>query len=79
LIVIFIGCAANLGLPAFRAAFLLQCLFYSFVLLSMVLPVHRYCKLLGIPLFFCTLNAAALVSILQVLRGQRFTTWETVR
>jgi glycosyltransferase involved in cell wall biosynthesis len=79
LIVIFIGCAANLGLPAFRAAFLLQFLFYSFVLLSMVLPVHRYCKLLGIPLFFCTLNAAALVSILQVLRGQRFTTWETVR
>ena len=79
LMVIFLGSATNLNLLVFRTAFVLQVLFYLFVLISMVFPLHRHSRMLGIPLFFCTLNAAALVSMLQVLRGRRFTTWETVR
>ncbi len=34
---------------------------------------------LGIPLFFCTLNAAALVSMLEICRGRKYVTWQTVR
>ena len=79
LIVLFAGCAANLGRTPFRVAFALQALFYLFVLASLVFPLHRRWKMLGVPLFFCTLNAAFLVSMIEVFRGRKFTTWETVR
>src|SRR4051794_10105123 len=79
LILIFAGSAANLHLPLFRFGFILQVLFYAFVLLSLVVPVHRRWKLLGLPLFFCTLNMAALISMFETFRGNKFTTWETVR
>jgi cellulose synthase/poly-beta-1,6-N-acetylglucosamine synthase-like glycosyltransferase len=76
---LLVGTAANVRVPAFRLLFVLQVLFYAVGLLSLVFPVHRRWKVLGIPLFFCTLNAAAFVSMLEVWRGQKFTTWETVR
>ena len=76
---VFAGSAANLHLPAFRMIFLLQLLFYGFGLLTLFIPLHRRWKVLAIPLYFCTLNAAAFVSMVQVCRGNRFTTWETVR
>jgi cellulose synthase/poly-beta-1,6-N-acetylglucosamine synthase-like glycosyltransferase len=79
LLPLFVGSAANLHVPAFRLLFLLQFLFYGFVLASLLVPFHRRWKILGIPLFFCTLNAAAFMSMLQVWRGHKFTTWETVR
>ena len=79
LIVLFAGCAANLHRMPFRLAFALQALFYLFVVASLVFPLHRRWKILGVPLFFCTLNAAFLVSMLEVFRGRKFTTWETVR
>lgn len=79
LILIFAGCAANITREPFRLAFALQILFYLFVLASLVVPLHRRWKILGLPLFFCTLNAAALLSMLQVFRGRKFTVWETVR
>ncbi|MCC6293332.1 MAG: glycosyltransferase family 2 protein [Bryobacterales bacterium] len=53
--------------------------FYGMSLLSLKLPLHRASKLLGLPLFFCTLNAAALVGMIEVIRGQKYTVWETVR
>jgi len=79
LIIIFAGSAANLHNPIFRLLFLLQVLFYAFVLLSVVMPLHQRWKVLGIPLFFCTLNAAAFIGMIEVCRGHKFTTWETVR
>jgi len=79
LILLLTGSAANLQLAVFRIAFALQLLFYCFVLLSLAIPLHRRWRILGVPLFFCTLNAAALVSMFKMLRGHRFTTWETVR
>jgi len=79
LLVLLAGSAANINVPVFRLLFWLQILFYAVGLLSLLFPVHRRWKVLGIPLFFCTLNAAAFVSMLQVWRGHKFTTWETVR
>ena len=79
LILIFLGSAANLQQLPFQIAFGLQVLFYGFVLFSLAVPLHRRWSILGVPLFFCTLNAAALVSMVKMLRGYRFTTWETVR
>jgi cellulose synthase/poly-beta-1,6-N-acetylglucosamine synthase-like glycosyltransferase len=57
----------------------LQIAFYGFALLTLLVPLHRIWKPLGIPLYFCTLNAAALRSILEVVRGRKYVVWETVR
>ena len=61
---------------AFLAA---QVGFYLIALLSVVLPFHRRWKPLGIPLYFCTLNAAAFCSLIEVLRRRKYVVWETVR
>jgi len=62
-----------------QSALVLQCVFYSAALLAVVVPLHRPWKVLGIPLYFCTLNAAALVSVFELLRGRKYVVWETVR
>jgi len=64
---------------AFRALFCLQALFYLSALLAAWLPMSRWWKPLTVPLYFCTLNAAALMSVIEVLRGRRHVVWETVR
>jgi hypothetical protein len=79
LIVLF---AANLALidsPFYKYTLAAQLFFYAAALLNMLLPLHRQWKPLGIPLFFCTLNAAALVSMLEICRGRKYATWQTVR
>jgi cellulose synthase/poly-beta-1,6-N-acetylglucosamine synthase-like glycosyltransferase len=73
---------ANAGLlshPVYKVTFLLQLAFYLFALLSLVIPFHQRWKVLGVPLYFCTLNAAAVVSLVETLRGRKYVTWETIR
>lgn len=65
--------------PMYYFIFVAQAIFYMSALLTCVVPLHKRWKLLGIPLYFCTLNAAALCSLVEVLRGQKYITWETVR
>ena len=48
-------------------------------LLAYVLPPSRGLKLLKVPLFFVLINSAALASLLEILRGNRYETWETAR
>jgi len=56
-----------------------QLIFYGSTLLSLLFPLQRVWKPLGIPLYFCTLNAAAFCSVIEVLRGKKYVVWETVR
>jgi cellulose synthase/poly-beta-1,6-N-acetylglucosamine synthase-like glycosyltransferase len=67
------------GNQFFRAVMVVQLAFYAAAILNMVLPLHRAWKPLGIPLFFCTLNAAALFSMIELGRGKKYVTWQTVR
>ena len=74
--------AANLFLldsPLYRITLALQLAFYAAAIVNMLAPLHRKWKPLGIPLFFCTLNAAALVSMVEICRGRKYVTWQTVR
>ena len=74
--------AANLLLldsPVYRIALAAQLLLYAAAVMNMLVPVHRKWKPLGIPLFFCTLNAAALFSMIEICRGRKYVTWQTVR
>lgn len=79
LLLILLSSAFLVSIPAFRLIFALQVAFYGFAALSLAVPIHRRSSLLGMPLFFCTLNAAAAVSLIRVIRGYKYTTWETVR
>jgi cellulose synthase/poly-beta-1,6-N-acetylglucosamine synthase-like glycosyltransferase len=79
LVSLLAGNAVLAGHPGYRALLLLQVLFYVFATVGRLVPLHRYWRVLGLPLYFCTLNAAALVSVLEVIRGQRYVVWETVR
>ncbi len=79
LIVIFAANMALIDFRFYRFTLAVQLFFYAAALLNMLLPLHRQWKPLGIPLFFCTLNAAALVSMLEICRGRKYVTWQTVR
>lgn len=73
---------SNLALwtsPFYRLFLLGQLAFYLLAAFSSLVPIHRHWKPLGIPLYFCTLNAAAFISAIEVLRGKRYTIWQTVR
>lgn len=65
--------------PGYRILFGLQVVFYALALLTLLIPLHRVWKPLGIPLYFCTVNAAALCSFQEVVRGRKYVVWETVR
>jgi len=79
LILLFMSNGVLATRQPYLALFALQILFYMLAVLSRVVPVHRHMKLLGIPLYFCTVNVAALFSIFEVFRGRKYTVWETVR
>jgi len=80
LLIMFAASAVLAAHPGFyRAVFLLQALFYLSALLTTLVPLHRKFKALGVPLYFCTLNAAALFSVVEVLRGRKYVVWQTVR
>jgi cellulose synthase/poly-beta-1,6-N-acetylglucosamine synthase-like glycosyltransferase len=63
----------------YNLLFLIQIMFYAVVWLIFLLSLHRVWKPLGIPVYFCIVNLAALCSILEVLRGRKYVFWETVR
>ena len=79
LLVLFASSAVFWNHSWYDILFASQVAFYGFALLTLLIPLHRIWKPLGIPLYFCTLNAAALQSILEVVRGRKYVIWETVR
>jgi cellulose synthase/poly-beta-1,6-N-acetylglucosamine synthase-like glycosyltransferase len=79
LLLLFISNAVLWSHSWYGLLFGLQIGFYGFALLAILVPLHRLWKPLGLPLYFCTLNAAALRSIVEVVRGRKYVVWETVR
>jgi cellulose synthase/poly-beta-1,6-N-acetylglucosamine synthase-like glycosyltransferase len=65
--------------PLWRCAAVVQLVFYGFAALSARLRLHRLWKPFSIPVYFCTVNLAALRSLIDVIRGRRYVTWQTVR
>lgn len=65
--------------PYFRILLILQLCFYGLALLQLMVPMHRWWKPLGIPLYFCTLNAAAALGMVELLRGKKYVVWQPVR
>ena len=67
------------GHPPYRLFLYAQVMFYFVSVVSLLIPIQHLWKPLGVPLYFCTLNAAAFFSVIALLRGQKFVVWETVR
>ncbi len=65
--------------PFFAFTLVGQVLFYLLAAVAKVVPIHRTWRVLGVPLFFCTLNAAAVVSLIRLGQGQRYTVWQPTR
>lgn len=79
LIILFVSNLVLSRSPGYRLFLMLQSAFYACALLSILFPLHRRWKVAGIPLYFCTLNLAAMLSVLEIIRGRRYIVWETVR
>lgn len=79
LLLLFISSAALASRPGFAVLFALQIIFYAMALLTASRPLHRFWKPLALPLYFCTLNAAALYGLVEACRGRKYAVWETVR
>jgi cellulose synthase/poly-beta-1,6-N-acetylglucosamine synthase-like glycosyltransferase len=63
--------------PAFSAALELQALFYAAAAAGALLRRTRTgrSKLLTVPYYFCLVNAAALLGVLSIVRGERLAAW----
>ncbi len=69
-----------LGVPFYNAALALQLAFYALALIGYVAePRNLLAKPLTIPLYFVTVNLAAVVAMYRIWRGHKAVTWETVR
>lgn len=79
LIGLFVSNLALLDQPLYLCAFLAQVLLYGSALASLFLPLQKVSKLLTVPSYFCIVNWAALVSVVEVMRGRKYVVWETVR
>jgi len=79
LMCVFVGSLLLASSPTFRLVLCLQVIFYAWALASMVIPILRHSRLLSLPLYFCTINTAFLLGIVNAVRGRRFNVWQPVR
>jgi cellulose synthase/poly-beta-1,6-N-acetylglucosamine synthase-like glycosyltransferase len=79
LLILLAATAALYDQPYFRILLVLQVLFYGLALLELAVPMHRWWKPLGVPLYFCTLNVAAALGVIELLRGRKYVVWQPVR
>jgi len=76
---LFIGTALMASNQAFLLLLSMQILFYGWALASLVIPALRHSRLLSLPLYFCTINTAFLLGIINAVRGRHFNVWQPVR
>ncbi len=81
LLILFLSNLWLLGTSHFYSVmFSLQCTFYATAILGIAAErMHVASKLLTIPLYFVTVNAAAVVAMYRICRGYKAVTWETIR
>jgi hypothetical protein len=82
LLLIFIASAAlALESRAYRAALIVQALFYVLAIagLGLTRTATGRMKLFCIPFYYCVANAAALVALAKVLGGARIELWQPQR
>jgi cellulose synthase/poly-beta-1,6-N-acetylglucosamine synthase-like glycosyltransferase len=80
MLVAFISNAFLIGRLFYNFLFALQVAFYILAALGWLAEhFHMRSKIFSIPLYFSTVNLAALISIYRVWKGYKAVTWETLR
>lgn len=79
LLLLIAGSALLSQQPAFFILFVAQVAFYISALASLAIPWMRSSRLLSLPLYFCTINTAFLVGMLNTIRGRNFNVWQPTR
>jgi cellulose synthase/poly-beta-1,6-N-acetylglucosamine synthase-like glycosyltransferase len=67
--------------PLYTLTLTCQLAFYAAALTGLILHIagRRNLRIFTIPYYFCLVNLASLLGILQAMRGKRYTTWEVSR
>jgi cellulose synthase/poly-beta-1,6-N-acetylglucosamine synthase-like glycosyltransferase len=80
LLLMFVANIFLLGEPVYNITFALAVLLLAVAGVVALVERHRSLpSVLGVPLYFLTVNAASLAAMYRVAKGVRATTWETVR
>jgi cellulose synthase/poly-beta-1,6-N-acetylglucosamine synthase-like glycosyltransferase len=82
LLLVLVGSFLLSFIPVFRALLFMQIMFYSVALFSALVPSRTRRAFRGIfflPLYFCLVNAASLLSMVHLMCGKKFTIWQPVR
>ena len=80
LIILFTSNLLIIERSPYTLVFILQATFYLSAPVAWIL--HKYirkAKFLFIPLYFCILNLASLLATINLVKGRKMSTWETVR
>lgn len=77
LAVLFISNALILDGQFYRVVFGLQAVFYFLAFLGAML--HTRSRILGVPLMFCVMNAAAIAGLYRFLAGKQNVMWDRVK
>ena len=73
------GSASLASRPSFRILFAMQAAFYLCALASLLIPPMRRSRLFSLPLYFCTINTAFLIGMINTIRGRNFNVWQPTR
>lgn len=81
---LFLGCLFTGSLflasnPKCLALLCVQICFYGWAVASLAVSALRHSRLLSLPLYFCTINAAFLLGIYNAVRRRQFRIWQPVR
>lgn len=80
-IVVFVSnCLLAAKSQFFSILLIVQLIFYALAIIGYCLEKKRiHIKVLYLPLYFCVLNLASLISLYKVLMGENIVTWQTQR
>lgn len=80
LALMFASCLALWHMPLYRIASLLQIVFYGLAFVGLLVGRRVSSpRFLNIPYYFCLVNVASLLGIMQFFRGSLTPTWRTIR
>lgn len=80
MILLFLSNAFLLGHWFYNLVFILQVAFYLFALVGWFVDWYgKKTKIFSMPLYFCVVNIASLISLFNIIKGEKKAVWETVR
>lgn len=68
-----------LKVPIYKIIFSIQAVFYGLTLLKALVGSRMEVRIISLPFYFCLVNYAAFIGVVQFILRQKYATWEPVR